>query len=361
VSQTPSLVPSQWRVAVLIVHWNTPELLERCLAALEIQTRLPDRVIVVDNGNSAQLRDAVSQRFPTAQIIRPGQNVGFAAANNLGIAAASDCDWCALLNPDTLPAPGWLEALLRAAKEREDCASFTSHMILPPPTGGLDGVGDVYHVSGSAWRRRSALAATESWSPFSACAAAALYRRQALLDIEGFDEDFFCYVEDVDLGFRLRLAGHECAYVPNAVVLHEGSASTGGQHSDFAVYYGHRNLVWAWVKNMPAPLLWRSLPQHLLFNLAALLSFSMRGQARVIWKAKWDALKGLAKMRRKRMTLAKGRDWRALRAQMDTGWLTPYRRMAASGTITRSPLPPSKSPPASSPPGASGIDVVALS
>ena len=86
---------------------------------------------------------------------------------------------------------------------------------------------------------------------FSPCAAAALYRRSALVEIGGFDDDFFCYSEDVDLGFRLMLAGHSCLYVPTSVTHHVGSGTTGGQNSDFAVYHGHRNLVWTYVKDMP--------------------------------------------------------------------------------------------------------------
>jgi GT2 family glycosyltransferase len=83
-----------------------------------------------------------------------------------------------------------------------------------------------------------------------------LYRRSALIELGGFDEDYFCYVEDVDLGFRLRLAGHQCLYIPSSIVHHVGSGSTGGKNSDFAVYHGHRNLVWTYVKDMPGFLFW---------------------------------------------------------------------------------------------------------
>jgi GT2 family glycosyltransferase len=111
----------------------------------------------------------------------------------------------------------------------------------------LDGVGDAYHISGLVWRMGHgepvASFSEQVREVFSPCAAAALYRRSVLLEVGGFDEDFFCYVEDVDLGFRLRLAGHKALSVPDAVVYHVGSATTGGQHSDFAVYHGHRNLV----------------------------------------------------------------------------------------------------------------------
>ena len=171
----------------------------------------------------------------------------------------------------------------------------------------LDGRGDAYHVSGLAWRiDHGAHAVSHSVAVsevFSPCAAAALYRRSALLEVGGFDEDFFCYVEDVDLGFRLRLAGHKALYVPDAVVHHVGSGMTGGQHSNFAVYHGHRNLVWTYVKNMPVLLFWLFLPLHVAMNLVTLVVFTLRGQGRVIWRAKWDAIKGLRKMWWKRQAI----------------------------------------------------------
>lgn len=121
---------------------------------------------------------------------------------------------------------------------------------------------------------------------------AALYRRQAFIDCGGFDERFFCYVEDVDLGFRLRLAGYGCRYVPTAIVHHIGSALTG-RRSDFAVYYGHRNLVFNFVKNMPWPLFWGLLPLHVLLNVLSLAVAFVLGRADPVWRAKRDALRAL--------------------------------------------------------------------
>jgi GT2 family glycosyltransferase len=181
-------------------------------------------------------------------------------------------------------------------------------------------------MSGLAWRNRHGarqqaqdLVAREIFSP---CAAAALYRRQALVDLGGFDEDFFCYQEDVDLGFRLRLAGHKAMYVPEAVVHHAGSASTGGQQSDFAVYHGFRNSVWVFVKNMPGTLFWPLLPLHAALNLASILLFSMRGQGGVILKAKRDAFLGIPHMWRKRRFIqanrvaSAGAIWKALNKRL---------------------------------------------
>ena len=169
-----------------------------------------------------------------------------------------------------------------------------------------------------AWRigHRSPVPTTEhEYEVFSPCAAAALYRRSVLLDIGGFDENYFCYAEDVDLGFRLRLAGFRCLYVPQSVAHHVGSGTTGGQHSDFSVYHGHRNLVWTFIKNMPGVLFWLLLPIHVLLNLISVVYFSRQRQGKVILTAKWDAIKGIPKMWRKRHKIQSGR-----KASMITIW-----------------------------------------
>ena len=132
--------------------------------------------------------------------------------------------WLALLNADAFPEPDWLERLLEAAETIPN-AFFASRQIQANSTELLDGEGDVYHISGLAWRRNYGLPVLEKFDTeeiFSSCAAAALYPRQAFLDAGGFDEDYFSYHEDVDLGFRLRLKGLRCFYVPKAVVYHVG-------------------------------------------------------------------------------------------------------------------------------------------
>jgi GT2 family glycosyltransferase len=229
--------------------------------------------------------------------------LGFAAGNNLALAGCNS-EFIALLNPDAFPEPDWLEKLLASASSNPDVVAFGSRQLDQSNPEYLDGIGDNYHMSGLVWRERHGVQQLPSdliqREIFSPCAAAALYRRQAVVDVGGFDEDFFCYVEDVDLGFRLRLAGYKTMYVPDAIVHHVGSATTGGQHSDFAVYHGHRNLVWAYIKNMPGILFWALLPLHLVMNISAIVLFSFRGQSRIILKAKWDAIKGVPRAWRKR-------------------------------------------------------------
>ena len=307
-------------VSVLIVNWNSGALLVECLRHLMAQTVHPVQVLIVDNASSDTSVDAVGD-LENVSVLRVDINLGFAAGNNLALAEC-DSEYIALLNPDAFPEPEWLENLLAAASSNPDVAAFGSRQLQQSNHDYLDGTGDAYHMSGLIWRERhgrkqqpSDLNQREIFSP---CAAAALYRRQAVVDVGGFDEDFFCYVEDVDLGFRLRLADYRAMYVPGAIVHHVGSATTGGQHSDFAVYHGHRNLVWAYLRNMPGILFWTLLPLHLMMNIAVIILFSTRGQARVILQAKWDAMKGVPGAWRKRKEIqarrvaSTGDIWRAL-------------------------------------------------
>jgi GT2 family glycosyltransferase len=292
------------KATVIIVNWNGERFLDRCLSALQAQTVAPHEIILLDNASSDASLDIV-RRFPSVRLLAQNENLGFARGNNLAIhAAAAESEWIALLNPDAFVEPHWLEALLSATHDYPDFDVFGSKLVNAADPARLDGAGDVYHVSGLVWRMGHGAAVSSSSEQvrevFSPCAAAALYRRSALLEVGGFDEDYFCYVEDVDLGFRLRLAGYRCLYVPTSVAHHVGSGTTGGQRSDFAVYHGHRNLVWTYVKDMPGILFWAFLPLHLAMNLAALVVFTLRGQGGVMFRAKRDAVLGLPKMWAKR-------------------------------------------------------------
>jgi GT2 family glycosyltransferase len=284
------------RVGVVIVTANAGPLLGQALDHLSRQTLQPASVIIVDNASTDGSVDAAEQRHTEVEVVRLDTNVGFAAANNLAARRAEDCEWIALLNPDAFPAPTWLEELVAAAESHPGYSFFASRLDAADAST-LDGRGDSYHVSGWAWQRDHGAPRTdvEEGPPhevFSPCAAAAMYRREAFLEAGGFDERFFCYAEDTDLSFRLRLAGHRCLYVPQALVEHVGSATTG-RESDFGIYHAHRNLVWTYFKNMPSPLVWLYLPQHVLMNLLVIAWFSARGHPRAILRAKVDALKGL--------------------------------------------------------------------
>lgn len=314
------------RISVIIVNWNGEQFLEQCLNALLTQTVKAHEIILVDNASSDASLEIV-RRFASVRLIELDHNTGFAQGNNLALKAAdASSEWIALLNPDAFADPRWLEMLLGAAKSKPEYAVFGSKLVNATDPTLLDGAGDVYHLSGLVWRMGhgapTPTSVEQSREVFSACAAAALYRRSALLEMGGFDEDYFCYVEDVDLGFRLRLAGYRCLYVPSSIVHHIGSGTTGGQHSNFSVYHGHRNLVWTFIKNMPGILFWLLLPIHVFFNFVDIVYCSMRGQGKVILVAKSDAIKGLPKMWRKRSDIQLNR-----KASVRTIWRLLEKRL----------------------------------
>jgi GT2 family glycosyltransferase len=318
-------------LSVIIVTWNSAKHLQRCLENLSIQKFSDFEIILVDNGSTDDSLNGIKSRWPSL-VIRETylyKNLGFAVANNVGARLARG-KWLVLLNADAYPEPDWLEKLLKAADADTEYTAFSSRQIQFNAPEQLDGAGDAYHVSGLAWRNGYKLLSKtyglEQKEIFSPCAAAALYSREEFLKVGGFDEDYFSYFEDVDLGFRLRLGGAKCLYVPEAVVYHVGSASTG-KRSDFSVYYGYRNMIWTFVKNMPAPLIWVFLPLHIAAILFFAAYLTIRGQGKVIWKAIFDAVYGLPKMIEKRKTIQKNKtaNWNELLKVMSTGLFEPLQ------------------------------------
>ena len=313
-------------VRVIVVNHNGGADLRRCLEALSVQTMRNFEVIVVDNAskdNSADCVASFDRRFALHSL---DQNIGFAAANNRGSEDANT-HLVATLNPDAFPQPSWLERLCAAAADHRDVAMFGSVQINARDPSLFDGVGDAYLCAGIPWRGehgRTVRPLPSLAGTFSPCAAAALYRRDAFESIGGFDEAFFCYCEDIDLGFRLHLKGQRCLQVADARVRHVGSASTG-KRSAFAIYHGTRNRIWVMVKNMPLPLLIVALPSHALALVLLTLRAAYRrrglGEIRAMWCGVLHALLGLGPM------LCKRRD---IQRSATVSWLTIARAMTWS-------------------------------
>jgi len=333
---------SQPQVSIIIVYWNSAKYIPRCLESLSLQTFQDFEIILVDNGSSDNGIAGLEKAQPkfNLKVEHLTSNLGFAAANNLGARLACG-KWLALLNADAFPEPDWLEKLLYAAKENPEYLFFSSRQIQANKPEFLDGTGDVYHISGLAWRRHYSLSSNQfglqAEEIFSACGAAALYSREEFLHVGGFDEDYFSYFEDVDLGFRLRLYGARCLYVSEAIVHHVGSASTG-KLSDFVVYHGHRNLVWTYLKNMPTALMLLCFPLFLAMNSYFLISFSLKGRGSVIWRSKRDAWRGLSNVMRKRKEIQHNRQvplaalWRVMERSLLTPIYVSIRRRRILGS-----------------------------
>lgn len=295
------------RVSVIIVNYNAGARLQRCVACLKAQTFRDFETIVVDNASADGSADFL-RNDPFAALIEAGANLGFAAANNLAAKSATG-EWLAFLNPDAYAEPDWLAELLAAAERHPEIDAFGSTQLDAANPARIDGAGDVYHASGISWRGcygRPRDALPPEGECFAPCAAAAMYRKSVFGALGGFEERFFCYAEDADLGFKLRLAGGGAMQAPKAVVLHEGSGVTG-KESEFTVYHGHRNRIWAYLLNMPLPLLLATLPMHVALNVSALLRFALSGGGPAYLRALKDAAAGLPAIWRLRQARQRAR------------------------------------------------------
>lgn len=267
-------------LSVIIVSYESGPTLARCLDALRAQTFTDFEILLVDNASTDGAPRAAAAADPSIRFLQPGANLGFAAGNNLAAREARG-RWLVLLNPDAYARPDWLEALVAGTARHPEVRCFTSLQMVAGEPGLMDGAGDVMTSAGipfrGGYRRRRPAGLTEG-EVFSACGAATLIDRALFLGLGGFDERFFCYCEDVDLGYRLRLAGEATLLLPAAVVEHVGSASTGVR-SDFSIFHGSRNRIWTFIKNTPPLLLWLTTPLHVAVTAGLLLLHWRRGDA----------------------------------------------------------------------------------
>ena len=296
--------------SIIILYWNSNQTINRCLEALNDQTDRDFEILIIDNGSSVPIPGESFGSNPqlVLQIYRLEQNAGFTGGNNFAADKAHG-DYLVLLNADAFPKADWLENIRKAIHKYPNYF-FASKLIMANNPERMDGMGDIYHASGLVWRKayNTLVSSTrdEESEVFSACGAAAVYPMDAFRKVNGFDTDYFSYAEDVDLSFRLRLLGYKCIYLPKAVVHHVGWGSSG-RRSDLAVYYGHRNLVWTFVKDIPGIWVWLLAPLHLVANLLMIGLGISRRQGRVMLKAKADALRGVPSMWKKRVQVQRNR------------------------------------------------------
>jgi GT2 family glycosyltransferase len=258
---------------VIIPNLNGKEHLAYCLPALLRQTYQDFETVVVDNGSIDDSIPFISQKFPWVRIIANASNLGFAEANNIAI-RASCSPYVVTLNNDTEVETRWLAEMIKVVEAYGQVGMIACKVLSMREPHLIDSAGLEIDSAGMPWNRYHGqvdrLTEIEPYEVFCPTGAAALYKREMLEQIGLFDEAYFAYCEDMDLGWRARLRGWHCLYAPTAVVYHLHSA-TSGQGSPFKRYLLTRNRIWTVLKNYPSPEIWLDLPKLLLYDLVAAL------------------------------------------------------------------------------------------
>ena len=292
------------RAAVVIPNWNGARWLEPCLDSVAAQTAPPSQVLVVDNGSTDGSAARAAER-PGMEVLELGRNTGFAVAANRGWAALGpEVEAVALVNPDVTLAPDWLARTTAALDGDPRAAAVACKMVDMADPGHLYDTGDLLRRDGACEQRgrftRDDGRYDEPGEVFAACAGAALYRRAAVDELGGFEERFFLYLEDVELGLRLRLAGWRCRYEPV-------TARHAGEGSDTVPVRS----VEAWVERNTLLLAARHFPARWLpliaYRQAGWAWHALRaGRLRAHLRAAADALPLLPAMLRERRAVRGG-------------------------------------------------------
>jgi GT2 family glycosyltransferase len=315
--------------SVIVPNWNGRHFLEPCLACLRAQTFTDFETIVVDNGSSDDSVEFVRRTFPDVRVRALAANGGFAAAINQGLEWARG-RYVAFLNNDTEPEPAWLNELVVAMDRRRDAALADSKIVLFDDRSRLDSCGELY----SSWgfpiprgRDDHEDAYRDTSEVFGVCAGAMIARREVLEQIGVFDESFFMYYEDIDLSFRVRLAGFACLNVPSSRVAHHVGGTSGGLTPSMR-FHALKNMALVYLKNMPSPLFWQLLPRFIVLQALLAASAVAKGQAKASVRAYAYLLRNRARIRgdRTRVQALSRISASELRVAMDPRFPAPLLR-----------------------------------
>ena len=257
------------QVSVIIPNYNNVSLLKELLSSLD-KIKTPFDIIIVDNNSQDDSVLFIKENYPQIKLIVNKQNEGFAKAVNQAIKVA-ETPYLFLLNNDTVVCDDTIEELLKTIAIDSKIFSVSSKMIQYDNPQFIDDAGDEYTILSWSKKRgnnRDISKYTTSCEVFSACAGAALYRREYFDEIGLFDENFESYVEDMDLSFRARIHGYISYYCADAIVYHHGSATTGSRYNPFKVKISARNNIYLIYKNMPN---WMLIVNAIFFMIGILI------------------------------------------------------------------------------------------
>ena len=291
-------------ISVVIPNWNGMSYLENCLNSLKNQDFPSYEVIVVDNGSADGSIEFIKRHFPETKIVAFKENKGFSRAVNEGIKRAKG-EFILLLNNDIEADPRLLSHLHEAITASDDADFCACRMMNFGRRELIDGMGDGFPRKAKAFRIGHGVKYDPPFHRrrrvFGACAGAAFYKKTLFERVGLFDEDFFAYHEDADWNLRANLMGYRCYCIPEAVVYHIGSSTTGSLINEFTVFYNIRNMINVIVKNMPTGLLVKYLPRILWGQVESFFRYCvLGGYWRSYFTGLCDAMKASGRMLKKR-------------------------------------------------------------
>ena len=287
-------------VSVVIPNYNGEKYIRGCLDSLLKQSLKADEIIIVDNNSSDNSLEIIQEYKDYIKLICLKQNHGFSVAVNEGI-KASNTEFVTLLNNDTELEENWLEELVKCISIEKRIFSCCSKMIRYDNKEVIDDAGDEYTLLG--WARKigdgkNISQYTEKREVFSSCAGAAIYRKSILDEIGYFDENFFAYLEDMDISYRAKIYGYINYYCPSAKVYHIGSATSGSKHNDFKVKLASRNNIFLIYKNMPNLQIILNLIFIILGIIVKGIYFSLKGLGKAYFKGLYEGIINRGKVKR---------------------------------------------------------------
>jgi len=311
-------------ISIIILNWNGKKVIEACLNSVKKQSYKNLEVVVVDNASSDGSREFISKNFPEVKLITSRVNLGFDGGNNVGIKQAKG-EFLMMLNNDTLLTPNCIEELKNSIQKDKRFGACASKVLLDGGENLIDVAGLAICLDGMSigrGRLENNDKFQEEEEVFFASDCACLYRREMIEDIrlpdEIYDEDFFAYADETDMGWRARLAGWRCIYNPKAIVYHCHSASTSN-YSAFKAFLVERNRIWVAIKSFPLSIILLGLlytfKRYCFQAYGALLNRGAAGKftqqapkaelIKILLKAHISAVLGLPKMLRKRRLIFK--------------------------------------------------------
>lgn len=239
------------KLNIIIPNYNGRRFLAACLSSLKKQTFTDFDITVVDNGSSDHSLYWLSEHYPDVHTISLSKNTGFSTAVNIGIQQTKS-PYIMILNNDTILTPSCITNLIHTIEKNPKAFSVGANILTLQSPHLTDTIGDFYSIQGYAFCRNQGLRPfrQNSSAVFTNCGCAVIYKRSLLCQVGLFDESFFAYLEDVDIGFRARRLGFQNIHCPNAIVYHHGSGTTNAKYTAFKVYHSARNNIWLRKKNL---------------------------------------------------------------------------------------------------------------